>query len=536
MPTIYVDDQPVSFQPGETLLRIVLRAGLNVPHYCYHPGLKITAQCRQCMVEITDMGNGRGMPRLQASCSTPAADNMRISITSDKVREGQKVINEFLLVNHPLDCPICDQAGECELQNIAFSFGSGHSEMAYEKRVYGVRDVGTFLMLERNRCVQCSRCERFSRDLVGSHDFASFQRSHEISFDTYEDHRITHHFQGNLADICPVGAITNRDWRFRRRAWKLKATESVCTTCATGCNITLDHHQNRIFRVKPRENPEVNRWWICDEGRVDFKRFNTSEDRLTAPQVRTGGVLQTASWDAALAALTQKAKTLGAKGAQVQALTDTQATTEEMHLLLRVLKEGLGGDSVRYPLVQGAPALKPPRKLEDDFLYSLINTDRSPNSAGAKALGLTGEASSDAVKSALGAKVKLLLVLGTPWADNAAVLAAAKGAEFIIHIGTHRGPWSEIAHVVLPGFTAAEKFGTFMNKTGRVQRIQPAIHPPEGARDPVRSLAGVLAALGTPAAYLDGRAVFNSLGQSGAFKGLTWETLGSGGKTLPAAG
>src|SRR5690349_13135867 len=269
MPIIYVDDKPVEFKPGETILQAVYRQpDIDIPHYCFHPGLQITAQCRQCLVDIVDMGNGKGMPKLQTSCSTPATENMKVSTTNAKVKEGQKLVNEFLLVNHPLDCPICDQAGECDLQDTAFKFGTGHSEMNYEKRTYGWRNVGTFLALERNRCVQCSRCERFSRDIEGGHDFGMFLRSHELTFDTFEDHQITHKFQGNLADICPVGAITNRDWRFKKRAWKFKKTPTVCTSCSTGCNVTLEHHENRVYRLKPRENQDVNRWWMCDEGRV----------------------------------------------------------------------------------------------------------------------------------------------------------------------------------------------------------------------------------------------------------------------------
>ncbi len=278
MPTFHLDDTPIEFEPGENILSAALRAGIEIPHYCYHPGLQVTAQCRQCLVEVTDMGNGHGIPKLQTSCSTPIADGMKVSATSEKAVWGQTVVNEFLLVNHPLDCPICDQAGECDLQNFAFKYGSGHSEMDYEKRVYGWREVGSFIVLERNRCIQCSRCERFSRDIGGSHDFGSFLRSHELTFDTFEDAQITHKFQGNLSDICPVGCIMNRDWRFKKRAWKLNKTRTVCPTCSTGCNVTLEHHDNRVFRIKPRENPEVNRWWMCDEGRLNYTYLRSKEE------------------------------------------------------------------------------------------------------------------------------------------------------------------------------------------------------------------------------------------------------------------
>ncbi|MCZ6748214.1 MAG: 2Fe-2S iron-sulfur cluster-binding protein, partial [SAR324 cluster bacterium] len=182
MPSFYLDDESIEFEPGESVLSAALRHGQEIPHYCFHPGMSVVATCRMCLVEITDLGNGKGLPKLQASCATSAAEGMKISTTTEKVVTALNEVNEYLLVNHPLDCSICDQAGECKLQDFAFSYGTGHSEMEYEKRVYGWRDVGTYIMLERNRCIHCSRCERFSREVEGGHDFGMFLRSHEVTF------------------------------------------------------------------------------------------------------------------------------------------------------------------------------------------------------------------------------------------------------------------------------------------------------------------------------------------------------------------
>ncbi|MDH5752423.1 MAG: 2Fe-2S iron-sulfur cluster-binding protein [Deltaproteobacteria bacterium] len=550
MPTFYLDDQPVDFKQGETLLQAADRAGIYIPRYCYHPGLKITAQCRMCLVEITDMGNGRGMPRLQASCATPAAENMRISITSEKALNAQKTVNEFQLVNHPLDCPICDQAGECDLQDISFLYGTGRSEMNYEKRVSGNRDVGTFLMLERNRCIQCSRCERFSRDLVGTHDFAVFNRSHEVSFDTYGDHRIVHRFQGNLADLCPVGAITQRDWRFRKRAWKLKKTPGVCTTCSTGCNITLDSHQNHIYRISPRENLQVNRWWLCDEGRINFRGLNyhpgssgpgagpgKKTPRLEEPQLKARGKARDGGWDGVLEALAPLLKEVAAAKGSVAALADTHATNEELFLLKTLLAEGFGSDKLFFPLQKGKAELRAPAGLEDTFLYSLINTDKSPNTAGAQALGLKGLDGPDALKGALGGKVKIMLVLGSPWEDDPIAGDISTLADLVIYLGVGGNAWSKTADVVLPGFTHAEKYGSFVNRNNLVQRIRPAISPPPQARDQVRTLCSLLGALDREANHADGRDVLAALGAAeGPFKGLNWEALGDGGMPLPGKG
>jgi NADH-quinone oxidoreductase subunit G len=458
---------------------------------------------------------------------------MRVSTTNAKVQEGQRLVNEFLLVNHPLDCPICDQAGECDLQDIAFKFGSGKSEMTYEKRTYGWRNVGTFLALERNRCVQCSRCERFSRDIEGSHDFGVFLRSHEVSFDTWEDHQITHKFQGNLADICPVGAITNRDWRFKKRAWKFKKTPTVCPSCSTGCNVTLEHHENRVYRLKPRENPDVNRWWMCDEGRVGFDFLNDHKTRIIEPLARIQGQLRAAKWEAVYSAIAARARQLGANAAQVVGLADTHATNEELFLFQVLLKEGFGSTVLFYPQVEGRQQEHPPRPLKDPFLYTLITTDKSPNQAGARALALTGDPTGATVKSALkGAKV--VLVLGSPFTENGGVIEAARAAELIVQVACFESPWFPLADVILPGHTYAEKSGTFTNKAGRVQRIQPALEPPETTRSQTRILQEFLAALGKAQEMGGPELVFDAMGRSvGAFKGLTWQAVGGRGAVLP---
>ncbi|HKJ00069.1 MAG TPA: molybdopterin-dependent oxidoreductase [bacterium] len=536
MPIFYLNDKPVEFEKGETILKAALRAGTEIPHYCYHPGLKITAQCRMCLVEITDMGNGRGMPKLQTSCSTPAGENMKVSSVSEKAHWGQNLVNEFLLVNHPLDCPICDQAGECDLQNYAHRYGTGHSEMAYEKRVYGWRNVGSFLMLERNRCVQCSRCERFSRDIVGTHDFGAFLRTHELTFDTWGDSEITHKFQGNLADICPVGAITSRDWRFKKRAWKLHKTPTVCTACSTGCNITLEHHENRVFRVKPRENQAVNRWWMCDEGRESFPVLNNRRERILEPQARVKGELQAASWDAIEKAVAHRLQEIGANGAQVLGLTDTHATNEELFVFKQLLSEGFGSDQLYFPYRPGTQQEKPPRYLADTFVYSLITTDKSPNTAGALKAGLIGDEDDKRLKAALKAAPKVVFILGTPFVNDVAVREAVSQADLIVAIGTLHNPWVELADVVLPGHTHGEKDGTFLNKAERLQRIRPALDAPEGTRDQVGILASLLALLGKEPAPASAEAAFNAMGQQdGPFKGLSWEAVGPQGLPLGGA-
>ena len=538
MPTFYLDDEPIEFEKGETILRAALRAGREIPHYCYHPGLKVTAQCRMCLVDITDMGNGRGMPKLQTSCSSPAAENMRVDTRSEKVKAGQNGVMEYLLINHPLDCPICDQAGECDLQNFSFKYGTGQSEMEYEKRVYGWREVGSFIVLERNRCIHCSRCERFSRDLVGTHDFGAFLRSHETTFDTFEDAQITHHFQGNLADICPVGCIMNRDSRFKKRIWKLKHTPSVCTSCSTGCNVSVEHHKNIVYRLKPRENQEVNRWWMCDEGRVNFQSLNDRKNRLLEPKARVKGELIPVGWDAVYGAIAKRVTEIGTTADKVAVLADTQATNEEMYLLQKLGAQVWNTDQVYYPLRRGKPVLEAPNKEIDPFLYSLITSDKTPNMAGAEALGLSGDESDKGVKAALKNHPKIIVVLGAPWGFEDWVREAAGKAELVILIGTFEGRWSEIADVVLPAYTYAEKDGTLTNKEHRVQRIYPAVRAPEGCRDQVQILQELLQALGKPVEGMaSAQQVFGAMAtEAKAFHGLSWDGIGMTGQVLADKG
>ena len=533
MPTFHLDGEPIEFERGESVLRAALRHGREIPHYCYHPGLQVTAQCRMCLVDVVDMGNGNGIPKLQTSCSTPAAEGMKVESKSDKVKHGQNVVNEFLLVNHPLDCPICDQAGECDLQDFSFSYGTGQSEMNYEKRVYGWRNVGTFIMLERNRCIHCSRCERFTRDITGTHDFGMFLRSHELTFDTFEDHQVTDKFQGNLADICPVGCITNRDWRFRKRAWKLKKTDSVCPSCSTGCNITVDQHDNHVYRLKPRENQAVNRWWMCDEGRIGFKDLNDRENRLLEPHARVQGALRPAGWEAVYEAVAKRVGSICAKGGEVLGLVDTQASNEELYLFKRLMLEGLGAEAVYFPLRPGQQQEKPPLAEIDPFIYTLIQTDKSPNTAGALAAGLTGDVDDKRLKAALKSAPKLVVILGAPLAGDKDVLKAVGKAELIVQLGTFAGPWSGVADVVLPGYTYAEKQGSFTNKDKRVQRFGKSVQAPAAARDQVRILQELAGALGKGETPRTAAEVFDDIGrQVPAFKGLSWEGLGDQGQIL----
>ena len=469
MPYFYIDNNKVEYEQGEKVLSAALRFGKEIPHYCYHPGMSIVATCRMCVIDVVDMGNGSPAPKLQTACSLDIAEGMKIETSNEKVREGQKLVNEFLLINHPLDCPICDQSGECLLQDYSFEYGSGKSEMDYSKRVNGWRNIGTFVTLERNRCIQCSRCDRFTREITGTNEFGMFNRGHELTVDTYADRSMTNKFQGNMADICPVGAITEKEFRFKRRVWKLKKNRSICTGCSTGCNITIEHDRNEIFRLKPIENHKVNKWWMCDEGRLSYHKMNERESRIHQPFVRKDDKLEGVLWKEAYGVISENVKKLSLNSSEVIAITDTHASNEELFLIKKFIKEVFNSENVFCPLPNW-------EQIESDFfINTIITSDKSSNRAGALANEINGDENSTKIKKVIEEDLKLVIVLGDPFLNELDIKEKLEKSQFIVHIGAFKNIWSEIADIILPGQYYPEKEGTYTNKNQIVQATDIAV-------------------------------------------------------------
>ncbi len=531
MPVFYLDDEPIEFEKGDKILSAVLRAGIEIPHYCYHPALSIVATCRMCLVDIVDMGNGRAAPKLMTSCSTDAAEGMKVVTKNKKVQDGRELVMEFLLINHPLDCPICDQAGECTLQDFSHSYGSGASEMEYSKRVYGWRDVGTFVTLERNRCIHCTRCERFTKEVTGTREFGMFNRSHQLTVDTFADRPMTNKFQGNMADICPVGCITEKEFRFKKRVWRLKKTKSICTSCSTGCNINVEEHQNTVYRLKPRENHKVNQWWMCDEGRVNYRYFNEKRKRVTQPMARVKGQLLKVSWEDIYGALRDRIQELSPPSSEVLALTDTHSSNEELFLVDRFMKSVFESDNTFFPLRSWT---HPETEYSID---SLITTDKSPNQAGAIALGLRGDETDNDLKAVLQKGAKIIFILGKPFEKQDKIAEMVTKADLVIYIGTTMNHWAEKADVVLPGQTHVEKSGSFINKNNIVQRINPALKPPEMTKPEWLILTELIQLMGYSAEFKSIHEIFDTIGlENSVFRGLTYDKIGDLGKQLEGAG
>ena len=523
MPSFELDGKTVEFEPGEKILSAAMRAGIQIPHYCYHPGMSVVATCRMCMVDVIDMGNGRPAPKLQTSCSMDAVEGMKVETMNEKVKDAKELVMEYLLINHPLDCPICDQSGECVLQDYSFEFGSGKSEMEYSKRVYGWRDIGTFVALERNRCIHCTRCDRFTREITGTNEFGMFNRGHELTVDTYSDRPMTNQFQGNMADICPVGAITEKEFRFKRRVWKLKKTPSICVGCSTGCNVTIEYDKNEVFRLKPRDNPDVNKWWMCDQGRLTYKDLNIRENRIAYPLGKTAEGFQEISWENAFSAIREKISELQPTSNEVIGLVDTHASNEELYLFKKLLKEGFDSDQLFFPDLEWE------QPVSDFFINSLITSDKSPNRAGARMVGLMGAKSSEEVTSKIPTGTKVLLVFGKPFEDEN-LLSQAGNIPLVINIAAWQSGWSETADVTLPGRLHSEKDATYTNKAGRVQRVNTAIRAFHKTRPDWMVLCGLMELLDVDNKADSAEAVFQELSENEkGFQGLQWESIGSDG-------
>lgn len=528
--TLTVDEKPVTVPEGTTVLQACERAGSPVPFYCYHPGLSIAGNCRICLVEIA------GMPKLQISCHTRAAEGMVVQTTSEKTLAGRKNVLEFLLVNHPLDCPVCDQAGECWLQDYYMQHGLYDQRFNEEKnKKPKAVPIGPTVMLDAERCILCSRCVRFTDEITKTGEFGIFNRGDHSQIGVHPGKPLDNPYSGNVVDICPVGALTDRDFRFKCRVWYLGSTNSVCPGCSRGCNIQIHSNRERewrphiakgerVMRLKPRYNEDVNKWWMCDAGRYGYKAID--ENRLTHVQVRTDGALQQSTWDDGLRRVADALKRLRDAKALDQAgvILSSQMTNENLFAAKRLFS-ALG---VAHVVFQ-----RPESGDSDQFL---IQADKSPNAKGAQALGIA-EGAQALLDQAAKKGLKLLWVFAQDLTElfGARASQAAQQVELLVFQGSHANPTASLAHVVLPSAVYAEQDGTFTNVQGRVQRIHAALAP-WGESKPDFQILGELAhALGVEWALTDPQSLFAELAKrEKPFQGLSYQTVGDHGALLNA--
>ena len=461
MPKFYLDEERIEFQKGDDILKAALRAKKFIPHYCAHEGLSRVATCRMCMVEVVDDGQGRANPKLQTACSTMIYEGMKVVSKNTKVKTAREAVMEFLLINHPLDCAICDQSGECELQNFSFEYGNGASLVQHEKRVYGWRDIGSFLQLERNRCIHCTRCVRFTQEVSGTHKMGVFGRNYQLSVDTFVDYPLSDNFQGNLADICPVGAITTKDFRFQNRVWLETQTPSICNGCSTGCNINICHYKGKIFRFLPRENMQVNKWWMCDQGRLSFHKLVDANKRQTTPLYQKAK----SSWEQAFEVAKEQITKL-TKESVVMVIASNHSTNEELVSLREFTKNFLP-----QALLYRIPKVTQTKQKEARFIETLFTKDRTPNSMGVSQAGFTQELCLEKIQDK---SPSLVLIMGPSFVEDW-FLQFLLSSSFVWYISAMKTPITPYANLVMPSLTHLEKKGSFTNKNGIVQTNNPAI-------------------------------------------------------------
>ncbi len=524
-----VDGKSVTVPQGTIVLQACEKAQRPVPFYCYHPGLSIAGNCRICLVEI------EGMPKLQISCYTQAVEGMVVKTATDKALAGRKAVLEFLLANHPLDCPVCDQAGECWLQDYYMEYGLydpkfNEQKIKKEKAV----PVGPKVMLDAERCILCSRCVRFCDEITKTSEFGIFNRGDHSEIGVAPGKQVDNDYSGCTVDICPVGALTDRDFRFKCRVWYLGTTPSVCPGCSMGCNIEIHDNREReqrphiakgerVMRLKPRHNPDVNQWWMCDEGRYAYHAID--QDRLTQVQRNERGALRAAHWDEALALIVETLKSLqqAQRMDRVGVLLSTQLTNEDLY----VAKRWCAALDIRRVAVQAAPAGR------SDSL--LMKADKSPNTRGAQALELSFDGAA-LLQQAARNELDVLYVFGHDLVNrhgHALIQQASECLRLFILQGSNSNPTVPLAHLVLPSAVYAEKDGTFTNVQGRVQRIRPACPPLGDAKGDWQILVELGARLGATLPFADSQAIFKELAaHEPAFTGLSYETIGDQGAML----
>jgi NADH-quinone oxidoreductase subunit G len=541
--TLTIDGRQVTAEKGKTVLQAAIESGIKIPYYCYHPGLGIDGSCRVCIVKIEKM------PKLQTSCSTPVADGMVVQTQTPDVVEARASVFEFLLINHPLDCPVCDKGGECPLQDFSYSFGPNQSRMEFPRRVFdgeGVRadvDFGPTLMLNRNRCILCTRCVRFMREIDADAQINIVDRGYGSEIATFQEQGVHTLLSGNLMDVCPVGAITTRDYRFKSRPWdNPDAVDTICTLCEKGCNTTAWLKAKpewakgaRLVRMTPRFNPDVNSYWMCDIGRFDY-RWIEGDDRLPRPLVRAeSGTQEPTDWRNALSKVADFV-TAGGGGAALRFLVSAHASLEELAIVGRL------GGALGVPEEGVAVTWRQREKPQRPNARFKIPPVDAPNVLGATDLGFpvrtaqNGDPDITAFRTEVEqGRVQVLYVFDpgpegsigdVSWIINARKTGQLKR---LIFQGVLLTPLAREADVVLPGASWVEKDASYVNGQGLLQAAARAIDPPGDALEDWQIFVNLALALGSPVNYMSSQEVradiARALPNNPRYAGLTMLTF-----------
>ena len=477
--TITLNGNDLEVPAGARLIDVIKAHGEEeVPHYCYHPGLSIAGSCRLCAVEVGNKdaeGNVKMMPKVMMSCQMNVSDGMIVNTHDDRSKQHRKEIMEFLLINHPLDCPVCDQAGECYLQDYSYDHGQAESRFIEDKIKQSKKQVGERILLYGDRCIMCSRCVRFTREISGGAELMVNERGNASEIDVFPGYGVNDNLAGNVVDLCPVGALLDTDFLFKQRVWELQGTDSVCTGCSRGCNIHIDQNMGVIYRLKPRYNPDVNEWWMCDEGRFGFK-FVHADTRLKKsrlPQI-----------EVTAAEALQRIKTLWRGQLDVNAdarlavVISPQASCEEQWLLAQWAR----GESDAAILVRGPVFSKgQEQKFKAGFT---VSPEKAPNRRGMeKVLAEMGGHQmnfGELAEAAASEQVHTILVQGGyPWQDWCPpdITGKLRQADNLFVLDIFESELTRKADVTLAGVSWAEKHGSFINDQDLQQKFNRALVP-----------------------------------------------------------
>ncbi len=548
MAKITIDGKEYEVDPKLTVIQAAAQQGIEIPHFCWHPELSVAGNCRMCLVEIEKM------PKLGIACATQVSEGMVVKTQNERVVKARNAVMEFLLINHPLDCPICDEAGECKLQDYAYKFSIGYSRFDEDKVHKPKRvELGPNVLLDVERCIMCSRCVRFSDEIAKQPVLTFTQRGDHVVLTTFPGTQLDNAYSMNVIELCPVGALTSTDFRFKSRVWEMSSTEGVCTGCARGCNMNMWVRQNELLRLTPRQNEEVNSYWMCDEGRLKTFKSVNSESRLIGPMIRKDGMLTSVGWDEAIAKAVSELRQF--KKNEIAGIGSAFATNEDNYVFLKFLKDVVGTKHIDFMRhIRG----------EDDNL--LIRADKTPNSRGVEEIGVRpaegGKNFNAIIEGIKDGSIKALYVLDDNIAAVPEIASVLPNLELLIVHSSNQNETTNLADIVFSASAYAEKNGTFTNFQGRVQRIRAAVATLEqdraldgfemsrwdkfaahndrwgrpakkDARPSWRIVTAVASAMGNKMKYSSAEDVFKEMSEKvSAFKGLSYLKIGGGGTVL----
>jgi NADH-quinone oxidoreductase subunit G len=514
MATFSLNGKQVEAPEGMNLIEAAKIHGVDIPHYCYHPGLSVAGNCRMCLCEV------EGARGPQIACGQQVRDGLVVRTDTPAVEKMRRGVQEFLLLNHPIDCPICDQAGECRLQDYYMEYGQYDNRSDVPKvQKEKALDIGPMVVLDQERCILCTRCVRFCEEISDSHELVVTGRGDTSVIETFPGKQLDNAYSANVVDICPVGALTSKDFRFKMRVWFMKTAKSICTGCSRGCNVFMDHKDATVYRYRPRENAHVNGYWMSDAGRLSYKQLNAN--RLEHVRVR--------GLEAPIGDALREVEGLleGTRPAGAYAVVGSpHASLEANAALLSFAKAFMPGAALL-----GWDATPPGD--EDTFL---LRADKTPNRTGVRYLGF--DMSRDSLLATLRSPaLSVLFVMGSDLALDPEVAEALQRVPTVVYLGAHDNATAKLASYVFPVATHAEQLGSFVNFQGRVQRFFKAFEAPGDAVAEWELLTRLGQLLDAKFGWSDVEDIWAGLRAAHAELGdHSWYALGDAGFQIPSLG